>query len=215
MPSAKIATRGKLNIIAWLLAFVLGIAGAVIYKMVDRGLVTGNVLLSAPAGVLLLSVFAFFGQLWRSKNFDTFVKNFFLGALKAAALFLLSLITWIVASQVMPDLASIHFRLRQAYIESHWRTDPITGIIYFPIDYTGVGEKEDRTIAPRNFYVLDTENKFVISEFSDRLKSPSCPNAKYDAKRLGNGVYAVRMYVDDPAELSVACLVTASPRTDK
>jgi hypothetical protein len=70
------------------------------------------------------------------------------------------------------------------------------------------------TSVPRNFYILDKYGMFEFDLGSNQLRSPSCAEAKYSAKRLADKIYIARIFIDDPDERSIPCLITpiATPR---
>jgi hypothetical protein len=124
---------------------------------------------------------------------------------------------WVLTSsafrqEVLPDPTLVYFHLRRSYIETHWQVDPKSRLSYFPLDYLAMeklnrGGASGKEIVPRNFLARDYAGKFSIDRTDGRLTSPSCPNAKYSARRLEGPVYAVRLYIDDVDEVSEPCLV--------
>ena len=125
-----------------------------------------------------------------------------------------------LASNSFPDPARIYLWLWRPYVESHWQVDPVAHLTYFPLDYTGVGYK-NQEIVPHNFFVLDDKKALRLDEHPDpysglrRLISPSCPDAKYDASRLDGEIYIVNNYIDDPDEPSQPCLITPNNKPTK
>jgi hypothetical protein len=130
----------------------------------------------------------------------------FSGVGGAALCIVLTLAGAIFLVFALPDPASIYFSLRCTEITTHWQTDSKTGLAYFPIDYTSMDG--GATTVPRNFFVLDKDGTFLIDRGTNNLRFPSCPEAKYSAKRLDSSVYIARIFIEDPDETSIPCLIT-------
>jgi hypothetical protein len=119
-----------------------------------------------------------------------------------------------------PEPAGIYLRWWRPYVESHWQVDPVTHLIYFPLDYAGSSNKDDHLVAPLNFLVLDDKKAFVIDPYSTpgrmgRLRSPTCPDADLEVLRLEGQIYIVRQYADDFHKDSESCLITPTKVKDE
>lgn len=121
---------------------------------------------------------------------------------------------WTICALVIPDPLALYWRWWGPYVNSHWQTDAVSHLTYYPIDYSEVGkiDAESKLFVPRNFFVKDDFGKLKVDKYSNRLVSPSCYQAKYAAKKIVENIYAVRLYVDDPDEEMSPCLVTPSTK---
>jgi hypothetical protein len=192
----------------------VGIVAAAFSKAADLGvspnwLVVASLFLTACCAAL-----GFMREIRKNKHFLSAVLWSFLSLVVVGVAW--SLTTWAFRAHVLPDPTFAYFRLWRPYIQGHWRVDLVSGLKYFPLDYTTVNEPDGnnalrKNLVPRNFLVRDDARAFLIEKYGGQLISPSCPHAKYSARRLEEGIYVVRLYVDDPDEISDPCLVTPVP----
>jgi hypothetical protein len=182
-------------------AFGLGL----VFKMADRGVIPGSasVIAIGCAASWLIGIFVI--ELVRPTNDRMLFVRALSGILRSARSLATFAVVGFLSAAILPDPAGIYLHFRHHYVQANWMTDPLSRLAYFPLDYTslnGLGR------FPRNFYLLDKDGNFRTDRFSDRLISPACPEAKYDAKFLGDGIYIVRFYIDDVDEPARPCLVT-------
>jgi hypothetical protein len=185
---------------------LLGVLGAVCSDLSASGMMVGSI----PAAIILALVWTFASPLLE-----------FLSAPHRSTLRLAQALLWLIAtpvfvgvvwgasSPVLPDAGKVYFWVWHSYIESSWKTDPQTGIIYFPIRYTRINQGAMK--APQYLLVFDKERRFSFVPFSDQLSSPSCPEAKYSARRVYDRVYLLAAFADDPSAPFHPCLVTPIP----
>jgi hypothetical protein len=191
----------------------LGVAVAASMRIYDRGIASHSLVSGAETLAFGLIVLVIIRELRRlGENFARIACGIFLSLV---SLFLFES-TRVCALQAIPDPALLYWQIWRSYIESHWKTDPVSGVIYFPIDYPTMNDSGVQMggIFPRNFFVFDKDGTFSIDKSygRDRLISPSCPGAKYGARRVEDKIYVVRLYVDYPEEDSNPCLVTPTPK---
>lgn len=172
-------------------ALVSGITGSVIFKAADEGIISGQWILVVPIAVIGLIVAAL------AANRDWGIRS-----LQVSIALIVLAVSWSFAGYSFPDPADLYFRAKRIEIEAQWKTDPISKIVYFPIDYT----RGDDGWFPRNFYVLDKAKSFVLNEYGDALLSPSCPFAHYNARRVNEDVLVVRFFLEGPEDLRVLAL---------
>jgi hypothetical protein len=184
----------------------LGILGATSNDLSESGLLRGS-----QAAVVLLallwSVYLVVSTLWSSNLRIT--RRIVVSIGRAGVALAIMILTWTVASPVLPDAAYLFFVIRRSYIESHWITDQRSQVQYYPLSYAFV--EQGKAHFPLFFLVLDSSHSFKFVPFSDQLMSPSCPGAKYSARALTDDVYLVRAFVDDPGEKLEPCLIIPSP----
>jgi hypothetical protein len=191
------------------ISLTIGFAIGLFFKMLGRGIINGGApFITVLCAIIWLTIIVVIDFAWPRKN-RTFGDGFFVGIGRGIINLVIISVAGLLAVEVFPDPARIYLRVRYQYIQSHWMTDPVSGLSYFPLDYTRVNELET---FPRNFYLLDENGTFEVDRYSDRLLSPACPQAKYSAEFLGNKIYIVRFYVIDSAEQASPCLVTPIPR---
>jgi hypothetical protein len=196
------------------LAAAIGFAGAVAAKMSDRGFAPRWLVVVAAISALGWMAYIFVSEMTRPSNKGRLVIRVFCGSVWSCLSLLIVVLTWTYASNILPDTALVYLKLRRPYIQSHWRADPVSKLSYFPLDYTTMDrdDVQPQNFVPRNFLVLDNAGTFLIDEYSNRLLSPSCSHAKYEARRLEDNIFVVRIYVDDIDEISIPCLVAPMPK---
>jgi hypothetical protein len=191
------------------IASMLGFAIGLLFKVTLRGIITGfEPIIALVCAMIWLISIVVIDVVWPTKN-RARDAGFFVGIARSAACLIVIGVVWLWSIVVLPDPAKIYLRIWHQYIESHWLTDPISRLSYFPLNYTSVSELET---FPLNFYLLDANGEFKLDPYSDRLISPACPQAKYYAKYLQDNIYIVRFYIDDAAELAIPCLITPTPK---
>ena len=189
------------------ISLLIGAAGAVSRDLSESGLLLG---VEAPV--------ALFVPIWMILLFgiEIFRRRVFRGILWPPFALLIVVLSWAISSATLPDAARVYFKFRQSYIEANWKTDPQTGVIYFPIRYISVDDKgvtsaKGTSEVPFFFLIFDEYQSLIFAPFSNQLSSPSCPQAKYQARKIESRVYLVRSFIDDPDEISRPCLVTPRP----
>jgi hypothetical protein len=121
----------------------------------------------------------------------------------------LTFVSAMLVRPILPDPAGIYFFLRRDEIKANLQIDPQTSWAYFPIDY--VSMDGGATLVPRNFYIADQHGMFEFYLGSNQLRSPFCAEAKYSAEKLADKIYIARIFVDDPDERSIPCLIMPIP----
>lgn len=191
------------------IASAFGLVIGLFFKLASRGIVNGNVpVVAVMCAIVWLAAIALIDLIWPTTS-RRFGGRLIVGVARSAtSLFVIAAI-WVLAVALLPDPAQVYLLIRREYIHAHWLTDPVSKLTYFPLDYT---KMKDNGLFPRNFYLLDRNGDFEIDRYTNRLISPKCPHAKYEAKFLGGNVYVVRFFIDDMDEPAVPCLVTPAPQ---
>ncbi len=183
------------SILFFLASILAGAAGAISFTASDKGMISGEWFPLVLIAVVMLLIL---GLLLRGSP-AVRVGRLLLGPI-------VIVFSWMVFGLVLPDPAVVYFYVFSKKIEADWKTDPVTKVVYFPIDYTldDGGRK-----FPRNFYVLDNAGTFAADKYgSGRLISPKCNGSKYSMKSIWESVLFLRFYIDDPNEPVRSCLIT-------
>ena len=108
---------------------------------------------------------------------------------------------------MIPDLAWVYFILRRSYIETHWQVDPVTKVIYFPLDFYWADEK-GKTVVPAHFFMLNQNNQISVGPVEHEVTQPNCPGAIYTADRMDGKIYFLRTYTMSVDATVFPCLIT-------
>jgi hypothetical protein len=185
-----------------IVGFYLGVA----FKMDFGGIGSGSVpAVATGCAIIWLTSSFVLGVAWptRERMIDA---RIILALGRSIRSLVTLLVVGFLAIEILPDPARIYLLLWRQYIQEHWMTDPHTGLFYFPLRYVSLNESET---FPLTFYLWDKNRDFRMDPYGNpRLISPACPGAKYSAKSLGENIYFLRFYVDDPAEPASPCLTT-------
>jgi hypothetical protein len=191
------------------IASAFGLVIGLFFKLASRGILTGVApVVAVMCAIVWLTGIVLIDLIWPTKS-RTYGGRLITGIAQSATSLVIIAAIWLLAVMFLPDPARVYLLARWQYIQTHWLTDPVSKLSYFPLDHTRVN---NYGAFPRNFYLLDRNGNFEVDRYSDRLISPSCPHAKYEAKLLSGNIYMVRFFVDDTDEPAVPCLVTPTPQ---
>jgi len=180
------------SLLLFLFLIVAGVAGAISFTAVDEGIIRGWLLLLVIVVILALLIAA----LILKGSLAVRVSRAFLGMIVVVC-------SWVFAG-VLPDPAVVYFNIFRKDIEAHWKIDPITNVVYFPVDY---GVDDEGKKFPRNFFVLDNAGTFAADEYTKNLLSPRCGKSKYIVRFRRENVLFLRFYTDGADEPVRSCLI--------
>jgi hypothetical protein len=147
---------------------------------------------------------------------DKSAERGFLAFAKGAAWSGLSLIivvaSWIFAAVLLPNSASVYFKLHRSYIESHWQKDQPkvqstldTSLSYFPLAFQKIDERGEFVI-PSVFYLWDRYYRFMVGPF-EQAPHITCGVNDYWLHRIEGQIYVVQQYGNPPGSFPTPCLV--------
>ena len=185
-----------------IVSLLIGIAGAGFHDLSASGLSPSGI--EAPIGLLVpVWMVLLFG-------YELVCRRSLRGILWPPFALFLVVTSWALTSAVLPDAAWVYYKLRRTYIEANWKTDPQSGIIYFPLAYESFDNWA--TEVPRVFFVFDKYAKLRFVPFSDQLSWPYCPQGNfYTAHKVAESVYWLRAYIDDPGDDARPCAIAPVP----
>jgi hypothetical protein len=107
----------------------------------------------------------------------------------------------------LPNPAVMLYRALGAYIEAHTEIDPLSGIRYYPISYTGIYVGGVRL--PQSFFVFDRTKDFMVDYYARRQVLPFCLNSssapESSLTQVNQSIYEVGLHIDDPSNIAIRC----------
>ena len=194
------------------LAAILGFAGALIFNLRSRGIVSAGVAGAPLEGAIVLLTMLFFVELIWPLRGGSPLGRLLRAMARSGICSLVIASTWSLGTIALPDSARIYFLINRSYIDKHWVLDPVSELTYFPID----AYELDRSgsAVPLNFFVMDKEKKLKVDPLSHEVTSPSCPGAQYTAEVIRGQIYVLRHYTIAAGAALSPCLITPVRQTN-
>ncbi len=208
----------KHRLIHVVISAIIGVSCAIIFDMRHNGIVSATVAGRPIELATLWLVGIFVADLVLHKTSHTseltqFASESarFAGAVRSFGICLAVIaISWIAASEVLPNSARIYLMFYRQYISEHWQVDPVTKLTYLPLDFYATDDSE-RMVVPAHFFLLDREHRLGFDPSSHKVTWPTCPGAIYTAFRLEDQIYILRHYAVSATAPLFPCLITPIP----
>jgi hypothetical protein len=119
--------------------------------------------------------------------------------------------SWIFAVMVLPSASAVYFKLNKSDIQSHWQSDAVSQLTYFPIAFANASPI-GKLAVPSRYYVSDEHHDISFDFVVHRFKMRGCSDDNTTVLRVEEQIYFVFQY-SEPGTLHVTpCLISPTPK---